>query len=128
MIRFLKHKVVNDSTKASARVFYSIDTKSKKIYVYAKDYGRDLEKVFVGTDVSPVNRSDSMVDYFERSTAHIEYGNKFWSQAFERLSEKDKAKLSKEEEFDNKVKESSLMSYEALLHKIGVKSPVLHTI
>ena len=127
MIRFLKHKVVNDSTKASARVFYSIDA-TKKIYLYAKDYGRDLEKVFAGTDVSPVNQSDSMVDYFENSTAHIEYGHKFWSQAFERLSEKDKAKLAQEEEFDNKVKESSLMSYKTLLHKIGVKSPVLHTI
>lgn len=70
-IRFLKHKVVNDTKKTSVRVHYSLDNRfdgRKVVTVYAKEYGRQLSAVF---DAGVKNDSDTMTDYFQTDRIHL---------------------------------------------------------
>jgi hypothetical protein len=63
-VRFLKHKVVNDTRGTSARVFYSLDNRTdgrKCVTLYAKAYSDNLFGVF---PQEASNDSDSMSDYF----------------------------------------------------------------
>lgn len=67
MVRFMKHYVTDGKIKA--RVIYCRTTLldgRECVTLYAKDYNRDLGKVF---PESYKNASDSMSDYFE--TGHV---------------------------------------------------------
>lgn len=71
-IRFLKHKVVNDTTKQSARVWYSLDNRidgRKCVTIYAKDYGSQLSRVFDSDEVT--NRTDTQTDYFDKDSVRL---------------------------------------------------------
>lgn len=71
-IRFLKHKVVNDTTEQSARVWYSLDNRidgRKCVSINAKDYGSQLSKVFDCDEVT--NRTDTQTDYFDKDTVRL---------------------------------------------------------
>ena len=63
-IKFNKFNVTNTTTKAKARVHYSLDNHVSRqpcVTLFARDYGSTLRAIF--TDAQ--NDSDSMTDYFE---------------------------------------------------------------
>ena len=66
MIKFNKHRVVDTETKLKARVFYSINDRNndgrKCITLYAKDYNKDLSKIFPN---EYQNNSDLISSYCE---------------------------------------------------------------
>ena len=87
-IRFLKHKVVNDDTKQSARVYYSLDNRTdgrKCVTIYAKDYGQQLSKVFDSNEVE--NRTDTMTDYFDKDKVVLFEDHILYKDARKRANE-----------------------------------------
>lgn len=131
-IRFLKHKVVNDDTKQSARVYYSLDNRTdgrKCVTIYAKDYGQQLSKVFASNEVE--NRTDTMTDYFDKDKVVLFEDHILYKDARKRANEnngvfegepklyipdvKDLVKISKEDLEAAKV-------YIGLMKRLGVKN------
>lgn len=87
-IRFLKHKVVNDTTKQSARVFYSLDNRTdgrKCVTLYAKSYSDKLTSVFDSDEV--INETDTMTDYFCKDRVVLFEGNPLYKDAQKRANE-----------------------------------------
>lgn len=84
-IRFLKHYITDGVTKAkvsySRGQIYITPGKPETqdcITIYAKDYSRDLGKIF-GTDYK--NETDIMTDYFDKGHMRIFPASRFWTFA-----------------------------------------------
>lgn len=64
MIKFNKHNVTDTETKIKARVLYSLDNRidgQRCVTVYAKDYDRNLGKIFKEYK----NETNTLEDYFD---------------------------------------------------------------
>jgi hypothetical protein len=106
-IRFQLFAVVNKTNGQKARAFYSLDNRAdgrRCITIYDKDYGRDLLKVFDGTDVAYENDTDSMTDYFDKGRVRIFETSSLYVEARKAVEEilakqakKREAKLARRE-------------------------------
>lgn len=79
-IKFQKFRIVDDVTKVSARVFYSLDNRvdeRKCVTIYAKDYDRKLGQIF--SDYQ--NDTDTMTDYFDQGKVVLFEDHKLYDQA-----------------------------------------------
>jgi len=79
MIKFNKFNVTNGTVKA--RVWYSFDNRidqRKCVTIYAKDYTRELGKIFAS---EYTNNSDSMSDYFETGKVVLFEDHPLYQQA-----------------------------------------------
>jgi hypothetical protein len=129
-IRFLKHKVVNDDTKQSARVHYSLDNRTdgrKCVTIYAKDYGHQLSKVFASNEVE--NHTDTMTDYFDKDKVVLFEDHILYKDARKRANEnngifEEKPKLYMPENLITVSKEDIKVStvYVGLMKRLGVKN------
>lgn len=94
-IKFQKFYVTDGSTKVSVSYssgeFYGEKRADgtrpllKGVSLYAKDYGRDLQKLFPTAQ----NDSDSSTDYFEKSRVRILPGDSLYAAAKARCDEWD---------------------------------------
>ena len=81
MVKFNKHNVTNTSTKAKARIFYSLDNRTdgrKCASLYAKDYGHALRDVI--PDVYR-NDTDTMTDYFDQGRVVLFENHPLYTEA-----------------------------------------------
>ena len=126
-IRFLKHKVVNDTTKQSARVFYSLDNRidgRKCVTIYEKDYLSKLSKVFDGDCV--LNETDTMTDYICKDRVVLFEDHPLYTEARKRANE-----FKGIFEGEPKLYEPPIAApaggdvYSDLLYRLGVKAIVL---
>lgn len=89
-IKFNKHNVTNTATKIKARVYYSngvhAATGRKSVTLYAKDYSRDLGRVFPS---KYVNGTDSMSDYFDEGRVTFFEGEEHYPAAKERADQRE---------------------------------------
>lgn len=70
MIKFMAHYVTDGTVKA--KVHYNAGQRlngTNYVTIYAKDYGRDLGKIF---EAEYKNDTDIMTDYFERGHVTLE--------------------------------------------------------
>jgi len=77
-MKFRKYFVANGEFKA--RVSYSLDNRvdgRKCVTIYAKDYTRQLGKVFAEYR----NDTDSMTDYFDQGHVDLFEGHKYYDEA-----------------------------------------------
>lgn len=85
VIQFNKYNVVNKTTGAKARVFYSrytpIGQSEECICLTDKEYGEDLFNVFLGVDLPCENNTDIRTDYFDRSRVRIVAGHRLFESA-----------------------------------------------
>jgi hypothetical protein len=132
-VRFLKFKVTNDAAGASAKVSYSLDNRTdgrKCVTIYAKEYGRELSKVFVDEPVQ--NDTDTMTDYFCKDTVRLFEDHPMYAEAracVERFKQEQDAKFDKKYgRVSTPVVESVTAGggvYSDLLVRLGVKSVIL---
>lgn len=83
MIKFNKYNVTDLDTKVKAKVFYSLDNRidgRKCVTLYAKDYTRNLGKIFKNY----VNETNSMIDYFEKGKVVLFEDNTYYAEARKR--------------------------------------------
>lgn len=81
MVKFNKHNVTNTSTKAKARIFYSLDNRTdgrKCVSLHTKDYGHALRDVV--PDVYR-NDTDTMTDYFDQGCAVLFENHPLYTEA-----------------------------------------------
>ena len=96
-IKFNIHNVVDTETKVKARVHYSYGNRTdgrEAVTIYARDYGRDLHKLFENAK----NESDSMTDYFETSRVVIFADDPLFPaalHAYNRAEAKDAERIAK---------------------------------
>jgi hypothetical protein len=78
-IKFNIYNVSNGTAKAS--VFYSLDNRvdgRKCVTIYAKDYGRELGKIFAN---DYENRTDTQTDYFDKGNVTLFEGHELYAAA-----------------------------------------------
>lgn len=137
-IRFLKHKVINDTTKQSARVTYSLDNRTdgrKCVTIYAKEYGAQLSKVVDPKLVS--NQTDTMTDYFCKDTVRLFEDHPLYAAARKRANENLGVFEGEPKEVTcshaGKMSQAmtvpearAMIPYIDMLHRFGVKAICVH--
>lgn len=81
MVKFNQYNVVNTLTKVKARIAYSLDNHisgKPVVTLHAKDYSRDLGKIFSG---EYENDTDSQTDYFDEGRVRLFEGHPLYTKA-----------------------------------------------
>ena len=81
-VNFKKFFVQNKETKAKCRIWYytTVFNGENCICVNQKDYGYDLFDI-MPKDILVKNTTDSMTDYFDKSTAYIPESHPLYKEA-----------------------------------------------